>query len=99
MDSTYVQQAADTTYVAPTAGANSNETFQVEGSGVSKMAIANETVVIDKPAVAPPKRTNPSVSSIMTDDVSDEEPLVVVPPKSRPPLVRSAAKNQKELFK
>lgn len=102
MDSTYVQQsAADATYVAPSGG-QGNETFQIDAAPTTKSNIQNETMVIDRPAALPvTSRITPSMNSIMTDDISDDEAVAVVatPPKPTHQLIRSAAKNHKELFK
>lgn len=98
MDSTYVQPSADATFVAPGNGpSQANETFQVEAPPAStKTCIQNETMVIERP----PTRANPSINSIMTDDISDEESAAVAtPPNPKPQMVRSALKNHKELFK
>lgn len=89
------------TFVAPNADpSQANETFQVDAAPM-KILLQTETMVIDRP---PPETTTsritPSMNSIMTDDISDEEPAEVVStPQNRIPIVRSAAKTNKELFK
>lgn len=100
MDATYVQPAdanityaavvCNTTYVAPAAAAG-NETFQVPAA----VAAGNETVCLGP---APGKTdavssTNKArSSSLMTDDISDEDEI----PLSRMPTLKT---KHKELFK
>lgn len=106
MNATFVQPAADATFVAPTTAGlgQANETFQVEAAAAPmKILIQSGTMVLDRPAPEATARNIPSMNSIMTDDISDEEAteavVVATPQNQRTDIIRSAAKNNKELFK
>lgn len=91
MNSTYVHSAVEPS----TNGLGlANETFQIEAAPLP-ILLQNATMVIDRPT-----QPTEAMNSIMTDDLSDEEEAVVATPQNqRNPIVRSAAKNHKELFK
>lgn len=102
MNATYVQPS-DATFVAPSTGStvDSNETFQVEAAPM-KVLIQHDTMVLDRPASGSAlPRISACRTSIMTDDISDDEGAVVAatPQKPHNLIIRSAAKNNKELFK